>query len=68
MHDFNRGHKAIFNKKIGDIVVSIIKLENLGVSPTTLIASITLVVIGLMTYYMAPLSFLLLDMQFFYLL
>ena len=65
LEDNLRETLAIFNKKIGDIVVSIIKLENLGVSPTTLIASITLVVIGLMTYYMAPLSFLLLDMQFF---
>ena len=52
-------------KKIGDIVVSIIKLENLGVSPTTLIAAVTLIVIGLLTYYMAPLSFLLQNIQLF---
>ena len=56
---------AIFNKKIGDIVVSIIKLENLGVSPTTLIASISLIVIGMLTYYVAPLSFILSNMSLF---
>ena len=55
----------IFNKKIGDIVVSIIKLEYLGVSPTTLLAAITLIFIGLATYYLAPMSFLLLDFQLF---
>ena len=55
----------IFNKKIGDLVVSIVKLENLGVSPTTLIAAITLIIIGLMTYYFAPLSFLYQNVQLF---
>ena len=56
---------TIFNKKIGDIVVSIIKLENLGISPTTFIASITLIIIGLLTYYVAPLSFLLMNVSIF---
>ena len=65
LEDNLRETLSIFNKKIGDIVVSIIKLENLGVSPTTLIAAITLIVIGLLTYYLAPMSFLLLDSQLF---
>ena len=56
---------TIFNKKIGDIVVSIIKLENLGISPTTFIASITFIVIGLLTYYVAPLSFLFMNISLF---
>ena len=56
---------SIFNKKIGDIVVSIIKLENMGVSPTTLIAAATLIIIGLLTYYLAPLSFLLNNFSLF---
>ena len=46
-------------------MVSIVKLENLGVSPTTLIAAITLIIIGLMTYYFAPLSFLYQNVQLF---
>ena len=65
LEDNLRETLSIFNKKIGDIVVSIIKLENLGVSPTTLIAAVTLIVIGLLTYYLAPMSFLLLDSQLF---
>ena len=56
---------TIFNKKIGDLVVSIIKLENLGVSPTTLIAALTMIVIGLLTYYVAPLSFIFLNTSLF---
>ena len=65
LEDNLRETLAIFNKKIGDITVSIMKLENLGVSPTTLITAITLIIIGLLTYYLAPLSFFLLDSQLF---
>ena len=56
---------SIFNKKLGDVVVSMIKLENLGLSPSTLLSSLTLIVIGLLTYYVAPLSFLLLNVSLF---
>ena len=45
------------NKKANDIFISIIKLETMGISPTTFIASITLVVIGLLTYYVVPFSY-----------
>ena len=45
------------NKKIGDIFVSMIKLEKLGISTSALIASITLIIIGLLTYYAVPFSF-----------
>jgi len=45
------------NKKIGDIMVSMIKLEKLGISTSTLIASITLIIIGLLTYYAIPFCF-----------
>ena len=65
LEDNLRETLTIFNKKIGNILVSIIRLENLGVSPTTLIAAVTLIVIGLLTYYLAPLSYLLLDVQLF---
>ena len=65
LEDNLRETLAIFNKKIGDLVVSIIKLENLGVSPTTLIAAVTLIIIGLLTYYLAPMSFILLNSQMF---
>ena len=45
------------NKKTNDIFISMIKLENMGISPTTFIASITLIVIGILTYYVVPFSF-----------
>ena len=53
------------NKKIGDIVVSMIKLEKLGISPTVFISSITLIIIGFLTYYLCPLSYLLQDLSLF---
>ena len=52
---------TIFNKKIGDLFVSMVKLENLGISASSLLASIVIIVIGFATYYIAPLSFLLMD-------
>ena len=42
-----------------------IKLENLGISPPQLALSICLVVLGYMTYYVAPVSFLKQDMKTF---
>ena len=56
---------SIFNKKISDLVVSMIKLENIGVSSSSLIMSITLITIGIFTYYVAPLSFLFLNSRLF---
>ena len=53
------------NKKLGDIVVSMIKLEKLGISPTTFISSITLIIIGFLTYYLCPLSYLLQNLSLF---
>ena len=52
---------TIFNKKIGDLVVSMVKLEHLGISISSLLASMVIIVIGFATYYIAPLSFLLMD-------
>ena len=56
---------TIFNKKIGDISISMIKLEKMGISPITLITSIILIVIGLLTYYVAPISFIFLNPKIF---
>ena len=53
------------NKKLGDIVVTMIKLENMGISPSATIASITLIIIGILTYYLCPLSYLLNDLSMF---
>lgn len=53
------------NKKIGDIIVSMIKLEKLGISPSVFIVSITLIIIGFLTYYLSPLSYFLNDLSLF---
>ena len=42
-----------------------IKLQNLGISPAQLCLSICLIVLGYMTYYVAPVSFMKQDMKTF---
>lgn len=56
---------TIFNKKIGDISVNIIKLEHLGISPSSMLSSTILICMGFATYYLAPLSFFLMDYSIF---
>lgn len=56
---------AIFNKKIPDISISIVKLEKLGLSPSSIIASLIMIIMGFGTYYMAPLAFLTQNYGFF---
>lgn len=56
---------AIFNKKLTDISISIIKLEKLGISPAAFLCSLLMIIIGFGTYYLAPLSFLLNNITLF---
>ena len=56
---------TIFNKKIGDLIVEMIKLENLGISPSAFIVSLILIIMGFSTFYLAPLSFILLNPSLF---
>jgi ABC-type antimicrobial peptide transport system permease subunit len=56
---------TIFNKKIGDISVKIVKLEQLGISPSSMLSSTILICMGFATYYLAPLSFFLMDYSIF---
>lgn len=56
---------SIFNKKISDITVQIVKLDKLGISPAALLSSILFILMGFATYYLAPLSFILNDMSLF---
>ena len=56
---------SFFNKKISEIVIIMIKLENIGISTSSLIISITLITIGILTYYVGPLSFLFLNSRLF---
>jgi ABC-type antimicrobial peptide transport system permease subunit len=56
---------AIFSKKITDISVNIVKLERLGISPSLLLSSIILIILGFITYYLAPMAFLKSDFSTF---
>jgi len=57
----------VFHTGINDVVVKIYKLESFGLSPFQTILGITLVVMGVMTYYLVPASFLFnrIDLFFF---
>ena len=59
---------SIFNKKISDITVQIVKLDKLGISPAALLSAILFIIMGFATYYLAPLSFLLNDYSIFLLI
>jgi len=59
---------SIFNKKISDITVQIVKLDKLGISPAALLSSVLFIVMGFATYYLAPLSFILDDYSLFLLI
>ena len=59
---------TIFNKKIGNLLVNMIKLENLGISLSAFISSLILIIMGFITYYLAPLSFLLMNPSIFILI
>lgn len=56
----------IFHNSINDTMVNIRRLESFGVSPFTLGLGILLVVFGIMTYYLAPASFLFKRMDIFF--
>ena len=56
---------SILNKKISDVSVNIVKLEKLGISPSMFLSSLILIILGFITYYLAPLSFLMLDYSMF---
>lgn len=57
----------VFHTGINDVMVKIVKLESFGISPFELVLGVTLVVVGVLTYYVAPSAFLYdrLDLFFF---
>lgn len=56
----------IFHVGVNETVAQIIKLENFGISPLEIALGITLVVVGVMTYYLAPAAFLFRKMEIFF--
>ena len=63
LHENLKEALQIFNKKMSDILVSMIKLEKLGISPSSFLFSSILIVMGFATYYLAPLSYFLMDIS-----
>ena len=55
----------VHRQNMTETKVQQIKLANLGVSPAQLCLSLCLIVLGYMTYYVAPVSFLKQDMKTF---
>lgn len=56
----------IFHVGVNETVAKIIKLENFGISPFEIALGLTLVAVGVMTYYLAPASFLFKKMEIFF--
>lgn len=48
----------LYHRSVNELVVSIKRLEEIGLSVNQLIVSIMLVLMGILTYYIAPMSFL----------
>lgn len=57
----------VFHTGVNEVMIRIIKLSNFGLSPFEIVLGVTLVVMGMLTYYVAPAAFLFdrLDLFFF---
>ena len=58
----------IFHTGISDVLVKIVKLENFGISAFETILGLTLVVMGVMTYYLAPAAFIFNRLEIFFMI
>ena len=56
----------VYHNTVYDSIIRVQRLENIGVSVTTSIVSIILVVVGFVVYYLVPLSFIFNNITFFF--
>lgn len=56
----------LYHSNVNDTSVSVTKLENLGLSPTQTWSAVLMVVFGFVVYYLAPLSFIFLNLPMFF--
>lgn len=56
----------LYHSNVNDTLVTVTKLENLGLSPGQTWAALLLVVFGFVVYYLAPLSFIFLNLPMFF--
>jgi len=55
----------VFHRIVSEVTVKVMKLETLGISITMTISALTLILIGITTYYFAPLAFIYENIQLF---
>ena len=55
----------LYHRIVSGVKVTILKLQKLGLSPPTLVASLLLVTLGFLTYYVVPLTFQLEKLEIF---
>lgn len=58
----------LYGRTVSDVTVRIIKLAQLGISPAQTIGALTLVVMGFLTYYLAPYSFIFQNIPLFFII
>jgi len=63
-----RASLDLYHRKAGELTISIQKLEDYGLSVSQFVMAIMLVVLGICTYYVAPVAFLFKKYELFFLI
>lgn len=63
-----RASLDLYHRKAGEITIAIQKLKDYGLSMEQFVLAIMLVVLGILTYYVAPVSFLFRKIELFFLI
>lgn len=58
----------MYHRKVGELTIAVQKLEDYGLSLAQFVMAIMLVVLGVCTYYIAPVSFLYKKYELFFLI
>jgi len=56
----------IFHTGANDVIIQVKRLEDIGISPFSMCLGIILVVMGILTYYLAPAAFIFDQMGIFF--
>mmetsp|Transcript_1248 Transcript_1248/g.778 ORF Transcript_1248/g.778 Transcript_1248/m.778 type:complete len:141 (+) Transcript_1248:1072-1494(+) len=61
-----RSSLDLYHRAVNELTVSVKRIQDMGLSSKQLIVGITLVVMGILTYYVAPMSFLMENYTLFF--
>lgn len=61
-----RNSLDLYHRTVNEVSVTIKRVEEMGLSSAQIVIGVTLVVMGVLTYYIAPMSFLLKNYQLFF--